>query len=111
VYGEPIGYVWEGDIYCADCMRKGGVVGPDDDEVGAIFEESESDYPYHCGDCREFLGGSLTKDGEKWVKAHWMEGWRDRALMETYMRHYDGVDWYFIHTFWGWMDPLGNLKD
>lgn len=112
-YGTPIGYVWEGGVYCKDCMdASGGSVTSESEEVGAIFEESESDYPEHCGDCHEFLGGALTTEGKRWLREQWVEHrWRDFALIETYMQHYDSMDWYFIFTFWGWMDPLGNLKD
>lgn len=107
-WGEPIGYVSDGEIVCETCLGR----DPDDPDIGALFEDSESAYPYHCSYCHEFLGGSLTNDGVEWLKEQYLEHrWRDRALIETYMRYYDGVDWHFIHTFWGWMDPLGNLKD
>lgn len=108
MYGEPIGYVAQGEIVCKACLG----CDPDDPEVGALFEDSESDYPYHCAYCRKFLGGTLTRDGVAWIKEQYLEHrWRDRELIETYMRHYSGVDWYFIHTFWGWMDPLGHISE
>ncbi len=110
-YGEPIGYVYEGAIYCENCI--GDDVRDDPDTTGAIFDDSESDSPEHCGQCGEFLGGYLTTDGwdelVKRIRNYEFEFWPD--LLDEYMRHWSGHDWYVIPTFEGMMDPTGNLKD
>jgi hypothetical protein len=110
-YSEPIGYMWNGELWCRACLEKDPAVNPSDPEVDALFDYSESDYPLHCGDCHVFLGGVLTNYGKMWLRDEWvLRGWRNFEVVEVYMRHYH-MDWYFVFNLWGWTDPLGNLED
>lgn len=109
-----IGYAVDGDIYCAECLDRDGVDYDNvhRDDIAALFSDHETDYPVHCGNCREFLGGVLTRDGLRWLKEQWLvHRWRDRALMEQYMYHYGGDGWHFVATPWGWADPFWNIED
>ncbi len=110
---EVIGYVYEGDIYCKTCLTANGGPDPnDEDSVGPVFDTDEGDAPVHCGGCREFLGGALTRDGVRFLKELYLERHvRNEALWKAYMDYYHGVDWYFIPTFIGPMNPRGEFKD
>ena len=116
---DVVGYVYECDHWCARCLKEAGI-DPNWDEVGAIFDDSESDYPMHCGciDCREFLGGSLTSDGYELLKQAYRDG-HHRApeggpdeQFDEYMYHYADIGaWHFLWTFVGLMDPYGDVED
>jgi hypothetical protein len=112
-----VGYVYGCDYWCADCLKKAGI-DPGWDEVGAVFDDSEHDYPMHCGDCREFLETSLTSDGYNLLKQAYCDG-SYRApgggpdeQFEEYMYHFaDLHSWHCIWTFVGLMDPYGDILD
>ena len=113
---DVIGYTYDCDHWCADCLQAADI-DPRDDEVGAIFDdEGVSDYPTHCCTCGEFLGGSLTSEGIEILKETYRKGGY-RAPgggpsdeFRKYMDYFDGVDWHFIWTFAGLLDPDGDLK-
>jgi hypothetical protein len=111
---DVVGYTYDCDRWCADCLQDAGI-NPSDDEVSALFDYDESDCPEHCGSCGEFLGGSLTDRGLEDLKEAYREG-NYRAprggpsdVFRQYMSHYL-VDWHFIWTFAGLVDPDGDPK-
>lgn len=60
---DVVGYTYEGSFYCSEeCLPEG--IHEKDDEVGAVFADSEWDaYPV-CDTCREQCKDvSLTEDG------------------------------------------------
>jgi len=64
---DVVGYTYEHDVYCPDCLP-GGVnpYDPDnEDEVGAIFVDSEWDCPGPiCCSCGEMIEGpTILHDG------------------------------------------------
>lgn len=60
---DVVGYVVDADIYCPDCCTE-------EESEGAVFADSETDCPYHCGntDCEELIRESLTSDGVEYVR-------------------------------------------
>ena len=56
---QVVGYVYKGECYCEDCLP----VPQDDEGQGAIFIDSEWDYPVHCCKCDYFIETRLTKEG------------------------------------------------
>lgn len=113
---EVIAYIYDSEILCEDCLRAAGI-DPDDDEVSALFDTSESDSPLHCAYCHAFLGGSLTEDGFQNIVRYYLDGYfQDKNgdpddVLLTYMREYDYYDWYVVPTFVGFLDPCGDLKN
>lgn len=55
---DPIGYAFNGAIYCPDCAPDG---------ADPIFEGSETDCPSHCDACEEYVPEALTPDGVRYV--------------------------------------------
>ena len=112
---EVIGYTYDADHWCPDCLQKEGV-DLSDDEVGVIFTYADCDYPMHCGVCGEFLGGSITADGIEELKKAYREGYYrapnggPSTQFQEYMAHYHGVDWRCLWTFVGLMDPCNYIK-
>lgn len=113
---EVVGYTYDADHWCEDCLLEEGV-DLDDDEVGAIFDYTESDYPMHCNACGEFLGGNLTDHGLKALKEAYRDGEYRNANgdpsehFQQYMEAWDSVDWHILWSFLGPLDPWGELKD
>ena len=69
------GYIYQADIYCADCAKKYRI-GEKDSGDSDQFPQGpydngggESDFPQHCGNCNLFLENPLTSYGEKYVIA------------------------------------------
>ena len=112
---EVVGYVYGSDYWCADCLKE-AEIDFSWDEVGTIFSNFESDYPQHCHACHIFLGGNLTVDGVKALKQAYRDGHYRNASsgpddqFEEYMHAFSYLDWYFIWTFVGLMDPYGNVE-
>lgn len=108
-YFDPAGYVYDGSIYCEECI--GDLRNAEDTWV--IFEHDESDTPQHCSDCTAFIPGELTRDGyrdlEEHIRSFKFEYWED--LLEEYVHHWGNHDWHVIPTFAGRMDPFGNFKE
>ena len=101
---DVIGYVEDGDIYCHEHAKT---------RVSPVLDDEESDSPIHCGECHEFLGGLLTADGVKRIIEDWRDyNARNREAYETYMERWPYLDWFFMPTFLGWMNPItGDIKD
>ena len=80
---EPVeGFVFEGDVYCRDCLDAF------DDVWDEIPVDGEWDCPQHCGNCGVPLEHRLTIEGVKYVKEAladgggccrelWPEVWKD----------------------------------
>jgi hypothetical protein len=78
---SPVGFAYDADVHCVECSQDRfgvapwpdliptGVEDSEGNEPSAIFEDSESDVPEHCSDCRAFLGTNLTSDGYAYVVA------------------------------------------
>ncbi len=113
---QLIGWLYEGEIYCDDCVRSDGT-DPDSEEnwgvYGAIFEDSETDFPHYCGNypCRELLGGALTTHGFKEICREIVLHHRRGDWLKELMEYYNHLDWHVIWTWHGAMDPLGNIKN
>lgn len=95
---QPIGYVYDGAVYCPDCAAP-----IHNDRHHPIFSDSESDWPEHCAQCHEFLGGTLTIDGMKHLREDLVAGYIRPARANEYMAHYgfDDVFWHVIGTHYG----------
>jgi hypothetical protein len=113
---KVVGYLYDQDFWCITCLRHDGV-DPSDDEVSPIYDTFECDYPRHCGGCREFLEGPLTADGEESLKTNYRDGsYRvaDGSPDETFQEYMDSywwINWHFLWTFVGLMDPYGDVED
>ena len=73
-------YIYQADIYCADCAKKYSqlqvLIGEKDSGDSDQFPQGpyengggEADYPQHCCNCQVFMENSLTSDGEEYVIA------------------------------------------
>ena len=109
-WGDPIGWIYEGDVYCPDCVGN----EPDDNpEYGPVWEETETDSPMYCGNwnCKQFIGGALTDEGWKQLKDYIRRSLHMRCdAVYDLMHYYSHYDWYFIPTFEGMMDPTREIK-
>lgn len=88
-----IGYTCEGEAFCADHKPDVG----EECEVNAIFGDSETDTPTHCGwflgdgaggaveECGELIPQRLTPDGEQYVRAEHAKGGA-RGITGEWMR-------------------------
>ncbi len=104
-----IGYVVDGDVYCLNCCAD--ECGAQWDNTNLVTDFDTFDYPVHCGECRVFIPTSLSHDGVKYLRQIYEQGMRDMHRWEEYIETWDFVDWYFIHTFAGPMDVLGNFLE
>lgn len=105
---DVVGFVFADGIYCVRCIGDDA----DDEEAFALFDHNETDSPDHCGECGDVIRTSLTKRGFEQLKKEYLEGrWRNKELLRQYIEQYDYFDWHFIPTHYGWLDPLGDIKD
>ena len=95
-------YVFNADIYCADCgremideCRERGIV---DDGDSDQFPQGpypngggEADCPQHCGSCHAFLQNPLTSDGVECVKKAAAEKPRS-AIVREWLDYYDYIE-------------------
>ncbi len=107
--GDHVGYVVDGDVYCLDCCAYER--GAQWDNTNLVTDCDEFDYPVHCGECHKFIETNLTYDGVKFLRKLYESGMRDKSLWDKYVDAWDYVNWYFIHTFAGPMDVMGNVLE
>jgi hypothetical protein len=96
-----VGYVDDGAIYCKyHCPCS---------DAAVVTTWDEFDAPQHCDVCHEFLHNNITYEGIKYMENLYFSGMRNEGLWREYMEEYPWIDWYFIHTWVGPMNPLGEI--
>lgn len=108
MYGAPIGYAYNGDIYCEPCLCFSSI--PDKDEaVVTLTDAEEVDSPIHCGVCGKFLGGNLLNRGVTELEEQMRNARVSLAVAWEYMDHWDWADWAVFEHFYGAFDLLGEF--
>lgn len=107
----PIGFYYDSDYWCHACLPVEGYT----ECVFPIWREEVVDYPLHCRTCHAFLGGNLTEYGEQRIKNNFLAGHfgdigKPSDALAEYMIYYNYINWYFIWTFLGPMNPYGIIR-
>jgi hypothetical protein len=94
---EPVGYYFGGsDAICADCVAAEAGLAAEvqhdsdtgDDQIAAIFPDTESDSPEHCLQCEALILHNLTADGYAYVAEALADGGGRMEILNTWQAAY-----------------------
>ena len=108
MYDDPIGYAFDGDIYCDTCLPTSAIVNED---ATPITEDTETDSPIHCSSCGTFLGGNLLNCGALDLEKRMLNARISLDTAREYLARWSWSPWDVFETFYGGFDLLGNFHE